>query len=261
MKRIIGIFSLLVFLFILLISASDQFQSEMPEINKTVSAEGIVVLELFTSQGCSSCPPADELLQKVKKSNSDNVYTIAYHVDYWNYIGWEDPFSRSEFTDKQSQYNIKFKSRSNYTPQMVINGKDHFVGSNARKLYDNINLYGSVAAENKIEIQNAKRDPNTVLLDYQIEGSLEGKSIRAVLIIDERITQVNRGENRNRTLTNSNIAVGEAKRQIDKKNGQIQIIIPDLVHPDDKLTTVILVENGENDIIGATRHAIPQISN
>ena len=257
MKRIIGIFGLLTFLFILLISASDQFQSDMPELDKIASVDGIVVLELFTSQGCSSCPPADDLLQKVKESNSDNVYTIAYHVDYWNYIGWEDPFSRSEYTDKQSQYNIKFNSRSNYTPQLVINGKDHFVGSNARKLYENINLYGSVSAENKIEIQNVKRDPNKLLLDYQISGTLEGKRIRAVLIIDERITQVSRGENRNRTLTNSNIAVAEAKRQIDEKNGQIQIIVPDLVHTDDKLSTVLLVENGDHDIIGATRYELP----
>ena len=68
-----------------------------------------VVLELFTSQGCSSCPPADKLLKEVK---SEDVIVLSYHVDYWNYIGWKDPFSQKRFTDRQRQYYSKFKSKS-----------------------------------------------------------------------------------------------------------------------------------------------------
>ena len=196
------------------------------------------------------------MLNKVKQSDSENVYTIAYHVDYWNYIGWEDPFSRSEFTAKQAEYNKKFRSRSNYTPQLVINGKDHFVGSNARKLYQNIQLHGSISSENRIKIKSVDRDVNRILLEYEIFGPIEDKYLRAVLLIDERITNVKRGENRNRTLVNNNIAVAEAKRSVDKKSGSIQIIIPDLVHPDDDLKTVLIVENGDWDIVGATGSTI-----
>ena len=137
-------------LFIGLIFTSLKSQTEFSDFEIAESENGIVVLELFTSQGCSSCPPADELLKKLKQSNNKHIYTIAYHVDYWNYIGWEDPFSKPEFTAKQTDYNKKFRNRSNYTPQLVVNGKDHFVGSNAGKLYQNIELYGSVAAENQI---------------------------------------------------------------------------------------------------------------
>ena len=90
----------------------------------------IVVLELFTSQGCSSCPPADALLNEVKYKYSNNqVIALSYHVDYWNYIGWKDPFSKKEFSDKQRAYSSKFYSNSIYTPQIVVNGKEHFVGS------------------------------------------------------------------------------------------------------------------------------------
>ena len=76
-------------------------------------------------------------------------------------------------------------------------------------------------------------------------------------MIEERITEIKRGENRNRTLANSNIAVAEAKRSIDQKSGHIQILIPDLVDPDDKLRTVIIVENDNADIVGATQSKLP----
>ena len=256
MKRIIGIVGLLSIFLIVLINTSLEPQTELTTAEITEMDNGMVVLELFTSQGCSSCPPADELLQKINETQSDNVYTIAYHVDYWNYIGWEDPFSRPEFTAKQTEYNKKFRNRSNYTPQLVVNGKDHFVGSNARKLYQNIQLYGSTVAENTIEITSIDRQPQKILLEYQIDGPVESKRLRAVLLIEERITEIKRGENRNRTLSNSNIAIAEAKRTIDGKSGSVQLIIPDLVHPDDKLAIVLIVEKENSDIVGAARKKI-----
>ena len=232
-------------------------QAELASDRKIEAPNGVVVLELFTSQGCSSCPPADELLQKIKQSNRQNVYTIAYHVDYWNYIGWEDPFSRSDFTAKQTKYNQKFKYRNNYTPQVVVNGKAHFVGSNARKIYENINLYNAMPAENKVVITSIGREPRKAILEYKVDGAIDQKSLRAVLIIDHRVTEVKRGENRNRSLTNSNIAVAETRRSLDQKNGSMQIIIPDLVQPEDSLSVVLIVENEKADILGATRLSIP----
>ena len=90
----------------------------------------VVVLELFTSQGCSSCPPADEVLADIKE-NMDNtsIIPIAYHVDYWDYIGWKDPFALKAFTNKQRFYGRKFNSSSIYTPQLVINGNEHIAVS------------------------------------------------------------------------------------------------------------------------------------
>jgi hypothetical protein len=85
--------------------------------------EPVVVLELFTSQGCSNCPSADLSLQKVKKEDKNGVFTLSYHVGYWNYIGWKDPFSKAIYAEKQRKYNVKFRNNSNYTPQVVVNGK------------------------------------------------------------------------------------------------------------------------------------------
>src|SRR5438477_10817318 len=79
-----------------------------------------VVVELFTSQGCSSCPPADALIRELRKE--PNVIAIAYHVDYWDYLGWRDPFSSNEWTLRQLQYVHSLKLNSAYTPQIVVDG-------------------------------------------------------------------------------------------------------------------------------------------
>ncbi|MEK6155397.1 DUF1223 domain-containing protein [Flavobacteriaceae bacterium 3-367] len=218
--------------------------------------EPIVVLELYTSQGCSSCPPADALLDKVKKEYQENVFALSYHVDYWNYIGWKDPFSKSEYAEKQRAYNIKFRNRSNYTPQVVVNGQEHFVGSSASKMYSKINTYQKVKAGNRVGISQLKAADNSVGFQYEIKGSTKGKRLRAILVLDQRITEVKRGENRNRTLRNSNIVVAE--KTISAKEGKASsyIAIPDSVGPNEKIQLMLLVENDTYDITGAAKGSV-----
>ncbi|WP_171037084.1 thioredoxin family protein [Maribacter algarum] len=226
------------------------------ELSEEAIYEPIVVLELFTSQGCSSCPSADLLLQKVKKEYKEKVFALSYHVDYWNYIGWKDPFSKSEFTKKQRAYNIKFRNRSNYTPQLVVNGKEHFVGSSSAKMYGRINDYGQKKATNKINLNGASVDKNKVSFKYQVQGSLKNKMIRTLLVLDERTTQVKRGENRNRTLQNSNIVVAEKSVVLEESASTIEISIPKLVKPNDNLNLIVLVETKEYDIKAAAKQSL-----
>src|SRR6186997_2744530 len=101
--------------------------------------DGFVLIELFTSEGCSSCPPADEALEEIqKKYNDKNVLVLGYHVDYWNKLGWKDVFSDASFTQRQEYYSRIFHLNSIYTPQVVVNGKSEFVGSNKEKLISSI---------------------------------------------------------------------------------------------------------------------------
>ena len=220
--------------------------------------EPIVVLELFTSQGCSSCPPADVLLNKVKSEFDHSVFPLSYHVDYWNYIGWKDPFSKSKYVEKQRDYNIKFKNRSNYTPQIVVNGMEHFVGSNSSKLYGAINSYSKEKTTNKIGLTNVWSDKKSVSFEYGISGGTKGKTSRALLVLDQRTTDVKQGENRNRKLTNSNIVVAEKTISVVGLEGKSYMSIPKIVNPDEKISLVLVLENKDYDITGAVKSTIPK---
>src|SRR5215471_13162766 len=101
--------------------------------------KGFAVVELFTSEGCSSCPPADNAVAKLLKEHSSNVYVLGYHVDYWDNLGWRDIFSNASYTQIQKEYAKAFNLSSVYTPQIVVNGTEQFVGSNEAKLNADIN--------------------------------------------------------------------------------------------------------------------------
>ncbi|RDY57757.1 DUF1223 domain-containing protein [Flagellimonas nanhaiensis] len=233
----------------------DRIEDEI-ESAKDTSFAPLVVLELFTSQGCSSCPPADELLEKVKNQYPKEVFALSYHVDYWNYIGWKDPFSKSIYTKKQSDYNRKFGYSGNYTPELVINGREHLVGSNQYKLYSKIAAYKGKRAENDIDLSNIESLGNRVSFEYKIEGSLEGKLARVVLVLNDKTTKVTRGENRNRVLRNSNIVVAEKYVESVDKNGATTINIPATVNADDNLILMVLIENDNLDITGASKASV-----
>jgi len=220
------------------------------------SYDPIVVLELFTSQGCSSCPPADALLERLKRQYPEEVFALSYHVDYWNYIGWEDPFSKPIHAQKQRFYNQKFRYSGNYTPQLVVNGQEHFVGSNSSKAYAKVKRYAATKVRNHVKITKVEVADGEVNFDFNIEGELAGRQLRGVLLIDERTTVVKRGENRNRTLKNTNIVVGEGYLDELATTGSGTLALPPLVGKDDALTLMLLLETEELDITAAAKVAV-----
>ncbi|GAA4975063.1 DUF1223 domain-containing protein [Algibacter aquimarinus] len=218
---------------------------------KKDSFEPVVVLELFTSQGCSSCPSADELLKNIKfKNKQSEVITLSYHVDYWNYIGWKDPFSKSDYTDKQRDYSRKFNTSTIYTPQIVVNGKEHFVGSNKTIMDAKLKSYLKTPSSNNIKIYDIKKDADGIDFKYEIEGKTFDKRMRFILVINERNTEISRGENRNRVLKNDNIVVEEFRVKINKTTGNARIVIPEVVKARDKLSLIAIVETSNLDITG-----------
>ncbi|NAS30132.1 DUF1223 domain-containing protein [Flavobacteriaceae bacterium R38] len=228
--------------------------STMKEENEAF--EPVVVLELFTSQGCSSCPSADKLLSAIREEyQEDNVFALSYHVTYWNYIGWEDPFSKEQYTDKQREYAQKFRSRSIYTPQLVVNGREHFVGSDRFKLYNRLKSYGKASAPNGITINAVKTTGDQVSFNFDVKGNLSNKKLRTVLVIEERETDVKRGENRNRKLVNSNIVVAEKYLSAQTK-GSSSIKIPQIVESSDKVHLMVLVEDDDLTITAAVKKAL-----
>ncbi|MGY3793221.1 DUF1223 domain-containing protein [uncultured Aquimarina sp.] len=222
--------------------------------NAQQADKSIVVMELFTSQGCSSCPPADELLDAIKeKYKDDNVFVLSYHVDYWNRLGWKDPFSTEGFTDYQRDYAQQFNSRSIYTPQLVVNGSEHFTGSNSSKAVSAIRNYSKQTTNNTIQLKDIKRKDEIIAINYEVEGGVF-EQITLALVVSERITKIKRGENRNRTLKNSNIV---ANRVISTKDiDSIEITIPDWVEDKDELTIIAYTQNNKLITTGAAKVSI-----
>jgi hypothetical protein len=156
-----------------------------------------VVLELFTSQGCSSCPPADELLRELAKQ--PGVIALAYHVDYWNRLGWRDPFSSAEWSQRQGDYVRAMKLESAYTPQIVINGSRQMVGSSRFVIRSAIEQESKRKAEGRItlNVQNGE----------VIVRAESPKPAELIVVAYENgiTTKITSGENAGRTQTNDAI--------------------------------------------------------
>jgi hypothetical protein len=160
-----------------------------------------VLVELFTSEGCSDCPPADALLAKLDATqpiSGVQAIVLSEHVTYWNHQGWSDPFSFEMMTERQEDYGRRFGLDSNYTPQMVVDGVEQFVGSNSRA------LVAAVEKEQKTPKQSIVIDGATWdhgAAQFSIRASVPtGARILAVLAADSTHQEVSSGENAGRTL-------------------------------------------------------------
>ena len=207
-----------------------------------LAAERPVVVELFTSQGCSSCPPANAFLNELSKQPSD-VLALAFHVTYWDYLGWKDPFSLPVATDRQAQYGRRFGDGS-YTPEIMVDGAAGLVGS----YRDEVNSAIARARAQSVtaaEISLVARD-GKASIDI---GA--GKGAARVMLVGfdrEHVTAIGRGENRGRTMAEANIV--RSFRPIGQWNGAPVHIEQPL--PDGEQVAVIL-QSADGHIVGASR--------
>lgn len=168
-----------------------------------------VVVELFTSEGCSSCPPADALLQKYDRQSfpGAQLIVLSEHVDYWNHIGWKDPYSSHAFSDRQSEYGNQLKLESVYTPQMIVDGADEFVGSNssdARKAVEQAALRAKVP----VKISDVRREGNLMKAHLEtgvIPSDLHQADVIVAVALDHAESQVSAGENAGHRLTHVSV--------------------------------------------------------
>jgi hypothetical protein len=160
-----------------------------------------IVVELFTSQGCNSCPPADAYLGELTKR--PNLLTLAFHVDYWNYIGWEDPFAKPWATSRQRAYQASLKERFVYTPQMVIDGAAQGVGSEPDTIEKLIKAAPAEAAKNHPDLVLRWREDGALLVEIGT-GESPPKSPADIWLVGydaAHETRVLRGENAGSTAT------------------------------------------------------------
>jgi hypothetical protein len=187
-----------------------------------------VLVELFTSEGCSSCPPADEMLQKMDKLQpipTIQIVVLSEHVDYYDHIGWKDPFSSHAYTERQEKYVERMKVESPYTPQMIVDGVFQLNGTDAKTAVQDIQ---KAAAAEKIAVKLAPAQANQkgkISINVQIAPLLASSSTSSADVLiavadDTDVSSVSSGENSGKTLTNVAV-VRELKSvgKIDKANG------------------------------------------
>lgn len=165
---------------------------------RAAEAAPVTVVELFTSQGCSSCPPADSFLAEL--ADRPGVLALSFHVDYWDYIGWKDPYSSQENTRRQREYARRFDLSYVYTPQIVVGGSLQTAGSNRAIVLDALRQRRSAPP---VPVPDLKRDASGGLVIGL--PALEGGDLWLIAYDREHVTAVQRGENRGATIRNRNV--------------------------------------------------------
>jgi hypothetical protein len=205
-----------------------------------------VVVELYTSQGCSSCPPADALLEEL--AQRDDVIALAMHVDYWDYLGWKDTMGRPEHTERQKAYARYAGERSVYTPQMIVAGTQHIVGYKPMQLADAMSQ--AVAQDPGVEL-TARRSGASLVIEAQPENGLPGNMVvQVVRYIPRYDVAIKRGENAGRVITYVN-AVTELN-EIGRWNGRQKLSMRHKIAGDQPVV-IILQEKGPGRILAAAR--------
>lgn len=172
----------------------------LPQAAHAQASAGTVV-ELYTSQGCSSCPPADAFMLDL--AGTPGVIALALHVDYWDYLGWKDDFGHSSFTDRQRAYASAMGESTIYTPQMVVAGQDQAAGSDPAQVLDLIRRHRSAAAGARLELA---RDGEKLHIRATAEGGLAAPVwVQLVRYLPHATVDIAHGENAGRTIDYANI--------------------------------------------------------
>ncbi|PSJ62075.1 DUF1223 domain-containing protein [Pseudaminobacter soli (ex Li et al. 2025)] len=158
------------------------------------------VIELFTSQGCSTCPPADKLFEEFA-TNSDLV-ALAYHVDYWDYLGWRDTLSNPDSTDRQYAYSRSFGTRSVYTPQAVINGRIHVNGAKRADIADAFDELNKAGQGLSVDVSVQQVGDSLMIETGGANGAAPRKAhVVLVFFAPPQRVDMKKGENEGRSIT------------------------------------------------------------
>ncbi|MBL0740840.1 DUF1223 domain-containing protein [Chryseolinea lacunae] len=194
----------------------------------TKPAPPVAVVELFTAEGCSSCPLADEMLKEltdIMQKEGKHVLALAYHVTYWNHLGWVDPYSQEAFTERQKKYSKLLNVQGLYTPEAVVNGKHEFVGSNPVSFRMAVDSALRTPATYALEA-HAALQKDSVKLTYTL--SKEPKRVVLNVAIVEKYVEhrVLRGENKDRTLKHYHVVRAMEKILKPMQNGTYTLAWP-----------------------------------
>lgn len=221
-----------------------------------------VLVELFTSEGCSSCPPADALLEKLDSQpiNGAQIIALSEHVDYWNHDGWIDPYSSKFFTDRQEEYERHFRLNSPFTPQMVIDGTTQMNGSDARGVARAIDTARSQASVPIHIAYEGMENPKALRIHLQVDALPASSKARkadifVAVALNRAQSHVSAGENQGRDIRH--VAVAESIERVGSaekaKNFDRDVVVKLKPHSDPaNLRVIAFIQESDNgEVIGA----------
>ncbi len=193
-------------------TAGDPAAGATPDA-ATASAPGVAVVELFSSESCSSCPPAEENLARIASTRDpQHVITLSFHVDYWNHLDWVDPFSSHDYTLRQKLY-AKQTGSGVFTPEMFVNGGGGFVGGKVERSDTSIDKALAQAAT--VVVQLTRGSGSGVAGRYDVTGAPPGAVLNIALLQRAADTEIPSGENAGRTLHQVDIVRAFSTVQLD----------------------------------------------
>ena len=192
----------------------------------TGADNGFAFVELFTSEGCSSCPSAEKLVEKLVDENSNRVYLVSYHVDYWDRLGWKDQFSKRDYSVHQYEYAKQFHLTSVYTPQIVVNGQSEFLGSNEIALRSAIHSKINNKERAHITLSRLETDADKCTIHYSLDDAETPAGLTFVLVEKRAVTNVKAGENNGKMLEHVNIVRDVKDLPAGKFSGDFSVALP-----------------------------------
>ncbi len=233
---------------------------KMPKKPNSIKAEdassGFAVVELFTSEGCSSCPQADRVLAAIQHDyEAKAVYILAYHVDYWDKLGWKDVFSNPAYSKRQYQYADWFHLESVYTPQVVIDGTKEFVGSNESGVRSVISESLEKKATFEFELTSSSISNGKIRINYSLDAEFPNSSLVLNLVERFATTSVLEGENKGRELAHVQI-VRDQKTVPSNKSGTSSLTIPAGIDKNNLEVICFVQDNRTGKITGAAKSRI-----
>ena len=212
-------------------------------------AHTVALLELYTSEGCNSCPPADRWLRELpQKFGAEQLVALSLHVDYWDYIGWEDEFAESAFTERQKMYARAAGARTIYTPQMIVGGMEHLVGVRPEELSALIGQH--LATPLPVAVRLSRSD-GSLLIDASAERPLERPAVvQLVRYLPSETVEITRGENAGQRVTYANIV--QDWTDVGVWDGAAPLSLRETISGSSP-AVVIVQEVGAGRILGAAR--------
>ena len=222
-------------------------------IETTNSGQGVAILELYTSEGCSSCPAADDILRGIV--GQENVFPLAFHVTYWNRLGWKDSFSQKIFDERQYNYGARFQKEGVYTPQLVVNGTDEFVGSRKNQVENAVKKALATPSRVQIELSKILTD-NKLAVKYKLAGDVSEAQINFAVVESNFATKVMRGENEGRTLKHDNVVRNFEAENAKNTEGSHDVVLSKNWRLKNCALIVFLQDIKTGQVLGASKIAL-----